>query len=320
MPAPRRSAFTLIELLVVIAIIAVLVGLLLPAIQKVREAAARAKCQNNLHQIGVAASAHHDALGLYPTAGSGTGARTQNGGGPETGVTQAWGWLYQILPYLEQGAVWGITAGANNGDDAVKQTPMPTYSCPARRRIPVLPLPQGAMTDYVGNAGAGINGFSTPAWTAPAATPAANGAYGVISNVMVANTPPVRVALIIDGTSNTLLAAEKSLHISRQTGSDGNDNQGYWRGIDSDTVGGIYTPVSPTPTPGPYRPQRDTEFPGTYNYSGNFSLFGSIHPSGFNAVFCDGSVRPIRYTVDVNTVLLPVCVRNDGLVYDPSGL
>src|SRR5207248_1286543 len=106
----RRRGFTLIELLVVIAIIAILIALLVPAVQKVREAAARATCQNNLKQIGLACHGHHDAYKVLPCEGT-TWANPPTylaPGVPATGgsgVQQA-GWLFQILPFVEQTAVW----------------------------------------------------------------------------------------------------------------------------------------------------------------------------------------------------------------------
>src|SRR5438132_11362525 len=104
----RQQALTLIELLVVIAIIAVLVGLLLPAVQKVREAANRMSCQNNLHQIGLGLHHFHDAYGNFPTGGGdwGDGISYQAGGNPYTGKLQMAGFFYQLLPFIEQDNRW----------------------------------------------------------------------------------------------------------------------------------------------------------------------------------------------------------------------
>src|SRR5687768_15633603 len=113
-----RAAFTLIELLVVIAIIAILIALLVPAVQKVRESASRTQCVNNLKQIGLAFHNHHDSLKAFPMAGNGTNARTMSGGLPATFLTQDWGWAYQILPYIEQENLW-----KNTNDQTVWQSP-----------------------------------------------------------------------------------------------------------------------------------------------------------------------------------------------------
>jgi prepilin-type N-terminal cleavage/methylation domain-containing protein len=281
----RRSGFTLIELLVVIAIIAVLIGLLLPAVQKVREAANRMQCQNNLKQMGLGCHNHHDSLGYLPCAGQGffTGPRTMVSGNPAVGNAQQWSWMYQLLPYIEQQTVWSQPL-----DDTVKQSATKTYFCPSRRRPIVRALPNGALTDYICNGG-----------TVNAATD------GAITGITV---PPIHLSKhITDGTSTTMLIGEKHLRRNAYAGGAGNDNQGYWVGLDSDICG-----LGTTPTGNLWQPLQDDLVD---RFSGNGSTFGSAHVSMFNAVFCDGSVRSIRYAVNVPNVLALACRRADGLTY-----
>src|SRR3954453_23582837 len=129
MSAPRRrSAFTLIELLVVIAIIAILIALLVPAVQKVREAAARTQCINNLKQIGLGIHNHHDTLKYFPTGGTNpwAGVALTSSGVPEGPKKQSVGWGFQILPYIEQAAVYKIT----NPEPGYRNQVITIYNCP----------------------------------------------------------------------------------------------------------------------------------------------------------------------------------------------
>jgi prepilin-type N-terminal cleavage/methylation domain-containing protein/prepilin-type processing-associated H-X9-DG protein len=202
----RRSGFTLIELLVVIAIIAVLIGLLVPAVQRVREAASRLKCENNLHQIGLALHSYHDRTGTFPPGYLSQVASDNSDLGP------GWGWGALLLDDVEQGNLQRrirfdlqISDPANA---AVRVTPIPLYVCPSEPKFgtftvvdanggPICSVARGSYT-----AMNGILGVSGDAWDN-------NGAF--------LRNQGLRVAQIQDGLSQTLFIGERATSMSSST-------------------------------------------------------------------------------------------------------
>ena len=287
-PAAPRGGFTLIELLVVMGILGVLVGLLLPAVQKVREAADRTQCANHLKQIGLAFHSHHDQFRAFPSGGwDWSTPPTYASGVPVVGPGQQAGWGFQILPFIEADNVWKAGALTAIG------TTNPVFFCPTRRlpqtvtypdeySPPVTPTGTGLVThalcDY-----AGSNWENTGA---------------------VRQYQPIRIGQITDGASNTLLVSEKRLNLDSMGGGEPDDNEGYTAGFDEDTIRRTDVPPAPDFHGGDWDTERH---------------FGSSHPTGINAVFADGSVHWISYTIDP-TVFSYLGNINDGQVISVGDL
>ncbi len=303
-----RRAFTLIELLVVIAIIAILIGLLLPAVQKVREAAARAKCSNNLKQLGIGMHSYHDTTGsLIPVVGPGG---------------CCWGtWTILMLPHVEQQAAysrytnWGGTDTGNTnfpttGPAGVRYGAAPNTTNVTGRRYSVFSCPSdqdntpiGAMTNmnYVVNAG---NGGTYR--TRPNGTP--NGVV-IMAGMADGGTPrdrKIRLTDVTDGLTNSLMFMEV-----RQ--GQGRDLRGFaWWG-DAAGASTMFPPNTSTPDQiydafyCNNQPAQGLPCTGT----GGAAFYSrSRHTGGVNACLGDGSVRFVRDSINA------VTWRNMGPIND----
>ncbi len=328
-----RPAFTLVELLVVIAIIGILVALLLPAIQAAREAARRTQCNNNLKQLGLAAQLHLDTNGFFPSGGWGDWWV----GSPDMGAgkSQPGGWPYQLLAYMEE----GNRRNAGSGQEfalskaAAKEmisTAIPGFYCPSRRAAIAYPYFHGAgfvnsdrptvvgRSDYAANMGdvPNLRNDEGPRSLAAVARyrwrhsgPDTERRYGLHTGIVFQRSE-IGMQHITDGSSNTYLFGEKNCTPEHyDTGTVGNDDQSMYNGHDQDNLRSTAVASSGK---GPL-PQPDT--PGLVaTYS-----FGGPHSGGWNAVFCDGSVHYITYSLDP-FIHKRLGNRHDGQTVDGSAL
>lgn len=300
-----RRGFTLIELLVVIAIIAILIGLLLPAVQKVREAASRMKCSNQLKQLGLAMHAYHDANNFFPEAGDNSGSP----GFPSHNVSQGLGWQVFLLPYIEQDNLFNLmnpqVSWNNPANTPAYVQKVTSYFCPSASTEtsngggedfdgvraftnhylavlgPIGPNPMG------GNYGINPN-------------PAGHGGFGTTGMIIRAQDGSVNMTGVTDGTSNTLMLGESSFARSL-TNQENTSYRAWTRGCDGGACASAKNVTDGL---------NMTVFTGS-NF--NNVSFGSNHTGGANFAMGDGSVRFVRQTVDIN-ILRASASRNGGEV------
>ncbi len=298
----RVAAFTLVELLVVIAIIGVLVGLLLPGVQMVREAARRSSCQNNLKQLGLAVQMYHDSMGRIPPGRAGDGFLT---------------WPVFIMPYVEQEALQNdldLKAKYANQNPQLITTGIPVMFCPTRRDpgsvsdFEMKGEPRGSVGDYAGNAGT-EKYFYNLGWA-----DFVGDADGVFNSGLRSENPVLanrltgggvgryRMSDVHDGLTTTIFLGEKAVSTYGELQPGGWGDGSIYNGEEPGTamrLGGPGFAIARTIR---------IEGPGP----GTIPVFGSYHPGVCNFVMGDGSVQSLEAMMSEET-LRRLCSRDDGV-------
>jgi len=292
-PGRRLSGFTLIELLVVIAIIAILIGMLLPAVQKVREAAARSQCQNNLKQLGLALHNYHDANGGFPAA------RLEI---PPGNTSLVHCWTPFVLPFIEQDNLfrryrqdrtWNDAATNDANPGGVNQTDIKTFLCPSAPSGRKGSRQRGVI-DY-----SPVNTITRPNPFVTSMPPSDPTNIGILGKNIRRTIPS-----ITDGTSNTILLAE-----------DAGRNQLWQMGRLISTSGGTgawANPETAIALTGFNPSTMSTPGPCAVNCNNNDEVY-SFHSGGANVLLGDGSVRFLKASTDIN-LLIALITRARGEV------
>ncbi len=329
----RHGAFTLVELLVVIAIIGVLVALLLPAVQAAREAARRSQCQNNLKQLALGCLNHHDAQKYFPTGGWGW----YWVGDPDRGFgkEQPGGWIYNVLPFIEQNALHDLGKDGNKGRNqtqlmAAQQvlgSPLDIITCPSRRTSQPFPYTGGGIYNSLSPAttGAGRSDYaanSGTVWVEPIwnAAPASNEFpptydtaatfngwfYNRVRNLEQSTSTrqltgvsyqwsEVASQHITDGTSNTYMVGEKYLDPAQYETGQDGGDNETWCTGFNNDNFRKTANGTPPAALTELVPHADTPNLNAPNLN---HRFGSAHASGVNMAFCDGSIHLISFSID----------------------
>jgi len=306
-PRRLRCGFTLIELLVVIAIIAVLISLLLPAVQSAREAARRIHCVNNLKQMGLALQNYHDSLGSFP-AGYYARARFVDGA---TDTARGWSWASMILPMMEQSPLYNAANFSLNLDAPANTTVIGTsltaFLCPSDQT----PAGTFAVSDALGNALARMTASSYAACSGGDESDVVTGYNnnGLGEGLYYRNSR-TRLVDITDGTSYTIAVGERAW----------SNAKGVWAGS---VANGVIPrgPANPCPTSGAlFYPAAAMTLAHCHSLNtntdpdGGIDDFSSQHPGGANMLFADGSVRFLKTVLRDSTPYQALGTRSGGEV------